>query len=72
MKKAPEDRYQSAVDLMEDLDSAVRGVGVGADRQNAVKRHKPLSQAMWMQVILSLMLLATLAGIVVLVTQMAR
>lgn len=72
MKKAPEDRYQSAVDLMEDLDNAVRGVGVGADRQNALKRHKPLSQAMWMQVILSLMLLATLAGIVVLVTQMAR
>lgn len=72
LKKAPEDRYQSATDLMEDLDNAIRGVGVGADRKNAARRHKPLSQAMWMQVILSLMLLATLAGIVVLVTQMAR
>lgn len=72
LKKAPEERYQSAADLMEDLDNALRGVSVGADRQSAARRHKPLSQAMWMQVILSLMLLSTLAGIVVLVTQMAR
>jgi serine/threonine-protein kinase len=72
LSKEPEDRYQSASEMLEDLNHAIKGEGVGADRQMAQKKRQPLSQAMWMQVILSVMLLSTLSGIVVLVTAVAR
>lgn len=72
LSKEPEDRYQMASEMLDDINRAIKGEGVGADRQMAQKKRKPLSQAMWMQVILSVMLLSTLAGIVVLVTAVAR
>lgn len=72
LEKEPEKRYQTAAELVADLNRAGKGEGVGADRKTALNARKPLSQAMWMQVILSVMLLSTLAGIVVLVTAVSR
>lgn len=72
LRKDPDFRYQSASAMLADLQSAVKGISVRGDQPQSLAHRKPLSQAVLMQVILSVVLLCTLAGVVVLVTHVAR